>query len=433
MARLKERIASGSMAVALCAALLSGCGGGSSPTQPAPPPPPPPAAPDPPPPAGALGTGPADCVDGRAGDFDCSGISLAARVTLEAMGGGDGNDLWGWADAETGGEYALMGLTNGTAFVDVTDPRNPVFLGRLPTHTTDSVWRDIKVRADHAYVVADGAGAHGMQVFDLTRLRGATGPQTFAADIRYSDFEHAHNLAIDEATGFAYAVSTDTCGGGLHMVDINTPNNPIFAGCHDASTTHDTHCVVYQGPDADYRGRQICVSSNEDHLEVVDVTDKSSPLRLSTATYSQLAYVHQGWLTEDHRFFLLGDEMDEIEFGLSTRTHVFDVSDLDAPAHLYAHDIGTQATDHNLYVLGDRVFEANYASGLRVLRFGDLAAREIEEVAFFDTFPGTGAAASDASGDEAGTHGAWSVYPYLPSGTILVSDIANGLFVLAMD
>ena len=120
----------------------------------------------------------------------------------------------------------------------------------------------------------------------------------------------------------------------------------------------------------------------------VDVTVKGAPVRIATTTYPQLAYVHQGWLTEDHRFFLLGDEMDEIEFGLSTRTHVFDVSDLDAPAHLYALDLGTRATD---------------------------------------------APMSDAPDDEAGTHGAWSVYPYLPSGTILVSDIANGLFVLAMD
>ena len=102
---------------------------------------------------------------------------------------------------------------------------------------------------------------------------------------------------------------------------------------------------------------------------------------------------------------------------------MFDVSDLDAPEHLYAYDLGTRATDHNLYVQGDTVYEANYESGLRVLRFTDLAAREMEEVAFFDTHP---------SGDGAGTNGAWGVYPYLPSGTILVSDIASGLFVLTM-
>ena len=418
--------------IGICTVLLFGC---SSPSDEPPPTMPPPGAisqpgspalPPPPPPSATLGTGPADCIDGRAGDFPCSGLSLAARVTLEELGGAGaaGNDIWGWADANTSREYALMGLTNGTAFVDVTDPQNPVLLGRLPTQSVGSFWRDIKVYRDHAYVVADDAGAHGLQVFDLTRLRGVVGAQTFAADVVYGDFGTAHNLAIDEASGFAYAVSTDTCGGGLHMIDIRTPNNPLFAGCHDTVRTHDTQCVVYGGPDTDYRGRQICVSSNEDHVEVVDVTEKFAPRTLSSTTYPQLRYVHQGWLTEDHRFFLLGDEFDEIDLDLSTRTHVFDVTDLDAPVHLYAHDLGTSATDHNLYVRGDLVFEANYTSGLRVLRFGDLAEREIEEAAFFDTFP---------SSEAAGTVGAWSVYPYLPSGTIVVSDIENGLFVLTMD
>ena len=339
------------------------------------------------------------------------------------MGGTAGNDLWGWHDAETGREYALMGMSNGTAFVDVTDPENPAFLGRLPTQTEASDWRDVKVHDDHAYVVADRSGAHGMQVFDLTRLRGLTGPETLAADVVYGDFGSAHNLAVDEETGFAYAIGSDTCGYGLHMVDLGTSNNPLFAGCHDVARAHDAQCVVYRGPDAGHRGREICFSSNEDHLAVVDVTDKSAPVTLSSTEYEELGYVHQGWLTEDHAFFLLGDELDELDFGVSTRTHVFDVSDLAAPAHLYAHELDTRATDHNLYVLGARVFAANYSSGLRVLEFGDLAAREFGEIAFFDTFP---------KGDESGFDGAWSVYPWLPSGTILVSDISHGLFVLSL-
>ena len=206
-------------------------------------------------------------------------------------------------------------------------------------------------------------------------------------------------------------------------MDVRTPNNPLFAGCHDTVRTHDTQCVVYRGPDAEHSDRQICFSSNENHFEVVDVTDKSAPMTLSSSRYSQLVYVHQGWLTEDHRFFLLGDELDESNFRLSTRTHVFDVSDLDAPSHLFVHDLGTRAIDHNLYVLGNRVYAANYTSGLRVLELGDLANREIEEIAFFDTYP---------SNDNTAFQGAWSVYPYLPSGTLIVSDINKGLFVLSM-
>ncbi len=409
------------------AAVLVGCGGGGGATEPPPPPPveppPPPPPVEPPPPPTALGTGPANCIDGKAGDFPCMGISLEKRVSLDAMGGTAGNDIWGWTDTQNDKEYALMGMTNGTAFVDVSDPQSPVFLGRLPTETSESDWRDIKVYRDHAYIVADNAGAHGMQVFNLRRLRGLSGPAEWSPDLVYDGFEHAHNLAINETTGFAYAVSTDTCEHGLHIMNIQTPINPMFAGCHDDATTHDTQCVVYRGPDAEHRDKEICFSSNEDHFEVVDVTDKSATLRLSSSTYPQLGYVHQGWLTEDHRYFLLGDELDESNFSLSTRTHVFDVSDLDEPAHLFAHDLGTTAIDHNLYVRGNRVFEANYQSGLRVLELGEVAKREITEIAFFDTFPG---------GDSPGFDGAWSVYPYLPSGTLIVSDIQKGLFVLSM-
>ena len=148
-------------------------------------------------------SGPEDCVDGSAGGFSCMGISLEKRLALESMEGTIGNDLWGWTDSETGREYALMGMSNGTAFVEVSDPQLPRFLGRLPTETVASLWRDIKVYRNHAYIVADAAGAHGMQIFDLTRLREISGPAQFSPDVVYDGFEHAHNLAINEETGFA--------------------------------------------------------------------------------------------------------------------------------------------------------------------------------------------------------------------------------------
>ena len=100
---------------------------------------------------------------------------------------------------------------------------------------------------------------------------------------------------------------------------------------------------------------------------------------------------------------------------------MFDVSDLDAPQYVFAYEAATRAVDHNLYVAGNRVFEANYTTGLRVLELSDLGNEELTEVAFFDTFP---------ENDGVDFAGAWSVYPYLPSGTIIVSDVDNGLFIL---
>jgi choice-of-anchor B domain-containing protein len=150
-------------------------------------------------------------------------------------------------------------------------------------------------------------------------------------------------------------------------------------------------------------------------------------MTLSSSTYPQRSFVHQGWLTGDHRFFLLGDEHDEFNFNVPTRTHVFNVSDLDAPQYVFAYEAATSSRDHNLYVLGNRVFQANFTTGLRVLEFGDLANRELMEIAFFDTFPNNDSIHNDALIDI----GAWSVYPYLPSGNIIVSDFTTGLFILS--
>jgi choice-of-anchor B domain-containing protein len=396
---------------------IAACGGSGDDSTPVPVPPP-----DPTPPSTAPSVGPSACASGRAGDFPCSGIALQKRLALGDMGGGSGNDVWGWVDPETGNEYALMGLSTGTAFIDVTDPQSPAFLGRLPTETSPSTWRDIKVYADHAYVVADGAGNHGMQVFDLRRLRGVTVPQAFGIDARYVDFGSAHNIAINEDSGFAYAVGTDTCPG-LHIIDVSTPNSPSFSHCYDVVYTHDTQRVDYHGPDIDHAGAEICVSANEDHVEIVDVSFKPSPLRLARVEYVGSAYVHQGWLTEDHRYFLLGDEADEALNGHGTRTYVFDLTDLDNPFLTGFHEAETASIDHNLYIVGDRVYQANYSAGLRVLELLDASGPDMIELAYFDTLPDS---------DELGFTGAWSVYPYLPSGNILVSDTALGLFVLAM-
>ncbi len=388
---------------------IASCGGGSNA---------PPLAPLPP----QFGTGPADCTGGSADGYACSNIGLAKHLTLLTLGASSGNDVWGWTDPADGTEYILMGLNDGTAFVRISDPDNPQIVGHLPTQTNAAPWRDIKVYRNHAFIVADGAGSHGMQVFDLTRLRTGGNGQVFAADAMYGDFGSAHNIAINESTGFAYVVGSSTCSGGLHMVDIRDPINPLFAGCHSvAGYTHDTQCVSYTGPDRDHAGSEICFNSNEDSVVIVDVTNKSSPNTLATVTYPNFGFVHQAWLDDSQRYLIVGDEFDESNFGLKTGTIVIDVTDLDAPTYLYTHRHATNSTDHNSYVVGNQIFEANYTSGLRVLEFTSLATDTLTEVAFFDTYP---------LNDNVGTIGAWSAYPFFPSGIVAVSDIDSGLFIL---
>ena len=358
------------------------------------------------------------CVGGKAGAYDCHRVDLVSHLWLFQMAGGLGGDLWAWTDPLTSTEYALMGSTTATSFVDLSDPENPVYLGQLPGEG-----KDIKVYGNHAFVVGQGATSNGMEVFDLSRLRTVTNPPvTFTPDAEYTGFSTAHNIAINEETGFAYAADASPCVNGLHMVTISDPLNPTFAGCTNEGTTHDAQCVIYQGPDLAYRGREICINSNRDSLAVVDVTHKIAPATLRSLPFGEL--VHQGWLTEDHAYFLLDDEADEVLLGHNTHTYVFDLTDLNNPVLLGRYVGPHRSTDHNLYIRQNLVYQANFTSGLRILALDGFTPGQpkLREIAFFDTYPLNNNAGL-------GT-GAWTAYPDLESGLILVADTSRGLFVL---
>lgn len=365
------------------------------------------------------------CEGGIADIYPCSNVDLLSHLPLSAIGGGEGSDIWGWTDPQTGKEYALIGKTNGTAFVDISDPENAQYLGMLPAYTSSSPWRDLKTYSDHVYIVSEAVG-HGLQVFDLTQLRTVTTPQVFAATSHYAGFGSAHNIAINEQSGFAYAVGTrnseDGCGGGLHMMDLSRPGAPEFAGCYAGDGyTHDAQCVTYSGPDTVYQGSEICFNYNEDTLTIVDVSNKAAPALLARMPYSGSSYTHQGWLTDDQVFLLLDDEGDELSFGHNTRTYIWDVSDLDNPQVLGSYLAPTPAIDHNLYIKGDFAYQANYRAGLRIIDLTNIAAGSLVQNGFFDIYP---------NNDSADFNGSWSVYPYFDSGVVIMSGIEQGLFVL---
>ncbi|RZV67623.1 MAG: choice-of-anchor B family protein [Flavobacteriaceae bacterium] len=365
-----------------------------------------------------------ECENGMAGPYPCNDYDLMGHITIEGLGGpgADGNDSWGWTDTTTGKEYALVGTTSGAAFVDITNPTEPLLLGTLPAATNNSPWRDIKVYNDHAFIVSEAAW-HGMQVFDLARLRNVPNPpETFTADAHYTGFGSAHNIYINEASGYAYAVGTSTFGGGPHFVNIQDPLNPVAAGGFaDNSYSHDAQILNYNGPDSDYSGREILIGSNENEVVIVDVTDKSNPINVSSISYNNIGYTHQGWFTEDMNYFILGDEVDELSFGFNTRTLVFDFSDLDNPSLHMEYTGPTAAIDHNGYVKGITFFLANYTAGMRVIDITNIGGNVMTEIGFFDTYP---------NNDNTAFNGAWNVYPYFASGNIIISDINGGLFIV---
>jgi choice-of-anchor B domain-containing protein len=364
------------------------------------------------------------CDNGFAGSFPCEGYDLISQIPLSVFNSVKANDSWGWTDPLDDKEYAIICLNEGTVFIDVSDPLNPIYLGQLPGQSPDhTTWRDVKTYNNYAFIVSEDSN-HGMQIFDLTRLRNvANPPETFDNDAYYDDFGSCHNIVINEASGFAYAVGSDTFSGGPHFVNIQDPINPVAAGGYTGQGyTHDAHVVLYAGPDTEHQGKEIFFGANETHIVVIDVTDKGNPVTISTMDYANVNYTHQGWLTEDHRYFLLGDETDEINIGINSRTLIFDLEDLDNPQFHFEYFGPTGATDHNGYVHGNNFYLANNAAGLRVIDISDIASESISEIGFFDSYP---------SNNNSGFNGSWSIYPFFESGNIVISDRAQGFLLVA--
>ena len=368
------------------------------------------------------------CVNGSAGAYPCNNVDLLAFRSITQLGGVSNTaDLWGWTDPLNGKEYAIVGMRNGTAFVDISIPTAPVLLGNLPSHITgtNTLWRDVDVRGNWCFVGSETAG-HGLQVFDLTRLRTVvTPPVVFTEDAHFAGFGNSHTIYADKVNPYVYAVGTGINSGGLNAIDVSDPLNPFLAGTYTQDGyIHENVVYAYTGPDAQHQGKQISInfhSNSPDKITVVDVTDKTDMTLISSFTYSGARITHQGWLTEDQRYLLMNDEGDETFFGHGTRTRIFDLLDLDAPVYLGAYTAPVNSVDHNLYTHKDLVYASNYTSGLRILDAASVASGTLTEVAYFDNYPANNGATYN---------GAWGNYPYFSSGTVIISDYNSGLFIV---
>jgi choice-of-anchor B domain-containing protein len=368
------------------------------------------------------------CSNGFAGVYPCKDYDLLFHMPLTTFNTDEANDSWGWTDPITSKEYVIMGVKDGTVFVDISNTNLPIYLGKLPTKTVNSSWRDVKVYQNHVFIVSEASG-HGMQVFDLTRLRNVSNPpETFTSDADFTGFGNAHNIVINEASGYAYPVGTGQFSGGPLFINIQNPTNPILEnGYSKGGYVHDAQVVTYNGPDTAYKGKEIIVSSNGERfgtneVVIIDVTDKSNPIEISTITYPNESYTHQGWFTEDHRYFIVGDELDEVDGKVDkTRIIIFDLQDLDNPVLFTEYYGPNEAIDHNGYVKGNTYFQANYTAGVRMIDITNIANKNLNEVGFFDTYP---------ENNSTRFSGAWNVYPYFNSGVIVISDIERGLFLV---
>ncbi len=348
-----------------------------------------------------------------AAQFSSHNVSLYRNLPLSTFGASSGNDCWGYV-SPSGREYAIMGLNNKVAFVEITDPANPVVVATI-AHPS-STWGDIKTYSHYAYVVTE-ASSSGIQVIDLDQIDQGivTLVRTIASPGR------SHNVAIDTTSGFLYTCGSNQGTGTTMCFSLANPANPVQVG--PASMTsdyqHDAQIVTYtSGP---YAGRQILFGCSEGRgVDIYDVTNKNNPFMIKRVTYPQIGYCHQAWLSADRKYLYVDDEFDENNNGFTTRTIVLNVESLENASYVTSFTSGVPAIDHNLFIRDGFIFEANYRSGLRIFD-ANVDPLNPPQVGWFDTYP---------ENDDRGFNGAWSNYPFFPSGTVIVSDIERGLFIL---
>ena len=352
-------------------------------------------------------------------------MALMGMVSLDEMSISHTNDVWGWTDALDSTEYVLLGSDNGVCFVKLESGGVPHFMGRLPTHNTNSLWRDVKVIGDFAYVVSEAPG-HGLQIFDLTELRDwdeSLGTVIWSESSHVSGVSTGHNLAVHEDSNSLYILGSNLESGGVMIYDVSNPLTPVLTGIYgESGYFHDAQIITYSGPDPDYYGDIILIAANVTGLVILNVTDPADVVQISYSSYLNAHYAHQVWMSDDGAFILMGDELDETSNAVpGTRTLIWDVQNLDSPQLAGQHTSDMLASDHNQYISGELTYQSNYKSGLRILNTSQWSSGILTEVAYFDVYP---------EDDATGFLGAWSNYPFFASGYIAVSSIDRGLFIL---
>ncbi len=307
----------------------------------------------------------------------------------------DLSDVWGYVDSN-GREYAIVGIENAVSIVDVTNPTNPVELHRIPGVTT--IWRDMMTYGNYAYVTNEGG--NGLLIIDLSGLPGTVN----SVNRSPNGLVTAHDIFIDE-NGIAYVVGGNGNNRGALMLDLNVdPWNPPVVGNYSTRYVHDAFA----------RNDTLWTAEiNDGIFSVIDVSDKSNPIVMATQATTG-ATTHNLWVSDDGNYLFTTDEIS------GANIDAYDVSNLANIQLLgvFQSSPGQNVIPHNVFLKGDFGIISYYRDG--VVIFDATQPGNMIEVGNYDTSP--------LSGD--GFNGAWGVYPYLPSGNILASDIEDGLFVL---
>ncbi len=326
-------------------------------------------------------------------------MTLRSTVTY----GVELSNIWGHVDAQ-GNEYALVGYYNGLSIVDVTDPDNPFIAFTVPG--PNSSWREVKTWQNYAYVTTEG-GNQGLQIVNLDYLPDSVqfkwwdGTGAIAGQL-----ETIHALHVEDA--HAYLYGSNLFGGSALVVDLADPWNPVYMSATPGSYIHDG----YVRNDTIWGGHIY-----DGYFAVYDVSDKSNPILLAQQN-TPTNFTHNTWLNDEGSVLFTTDETNNSYLATYDITDLGNITELDR----FQTTPGSGSVVHNTHILDDYAVTSWYTDGVSIV--DGSRPDNLVEVARFDTY---------TQGSGPGFDGCWGVYPFLPSGTIVASDIDNGLFVLTPD
>jgi choice-of-anchor B domain-containing protein len=327
------------------------------------------------------------------------------------------NEVWGLAVNDH--EFAVIGTTYGTHIIDVTDPNNPTELFVVIGGTTGGsiIHRDFHDHKGYLYSIADEGFNTALQIIDITQLPDAI-------EVVYDDsefFTRSHNIFIDESKDRLYSLISNGDAFGyspMRIFDISDPIDPKVLGSYSDLDGYS----ISQVHDAFVRNDTAYLNLGPSGFAIVDFADVESPnviSVLSPSEYPQSGYNHSGWLTDNGDFYYMADET----FGSDMKVlDLRNLPDIDIPT-LFNAGSNNVTIPHNQIVYGDKLYVSYYFDGLQVYDISD-PINPIREMYYSTSnFPPTNGL----------YRGAWGVYPFLPSGNILVSDMQEGLFVVDGD
>ena len=314
------------------------------------------------------------------------------------------NDIWGWVDS-AGNEYAIVGMNDGTSIIDLSDPLSPQEVLFVPG--MNSIWRDIKTYGNYAYVTTEAM--NGLLIIDLSNLPDSANTNTYLyTGPSNAQWQRAHNIYIDDR-GYAYIFGANRGSGGAIILDLNQdPTQPVEIAdinnwyVHDGMVKGDTLFLA---------------NGNNSLFSVWDVSNPSNPVLLAQNPTVGF-YSHNIWSSDDGNYIYTTEEDNG---GHLSEFNITDLNNIDLTDKIQAEP-GNNIMPHNAFYINDYIVNSYYTTGIQI--FDVQSKGNIVNVGHFDTSP-------NFSGP--GSNGCWGVYPYLPSGIIIASDIENGFFVLDPD